>query len=293
MRFSVSSYSYQQYINDGRMTQLDAVKKAAEMGFEGIEFIDLMPCPNPTFADQLEYAETIRIEAERTGIAIVAYTVGADLYKGSSDADAREVERLCGQVDVAHALGAKLLRHDVCYSERVGDRVLGFSRMLPTIAANARRITEYAATRGVRTCTENHGYIAQDSDRVEALWASVNHDNYGLLIDMGNFACADESSVHAVSRLAALAVHVHAKDFHIYPFGSKPPKGVKAFSSRGGAHLVGCSVGDGDIPVTQCLSILKHAGYDGWLSVEYEGTEDCIKGIGRGLQFLKKTVGEL
>ena len=88
-----------------------------------------------------------------------------------------------------------------------------FDLMLPSIAENARAVTEYGASIGIRTCTENHGRIAQDNDRLERLFNAVAHDNYGLLIDMGNFLFVDEDPVMAVSRLAPYAFHVHAKDF--------------------------------------------------------------------------------
>ena len=52
MKLSVSSYSFQQYIRSGRMTQLDTVKKAAELGFEGIEFTDLKPFEGAPLNDQ-------------------------------------------------------------------------------------------------------------------------------------------------------------------------------------------------------------------------------------------------
>ena len=287
MKFSVSSYSYQQYINQGKMTQLDVVQKAAEMGFSGIDFTDLAPVPNATLKDQFAYAKQIRLAAEEAGIQVVAYTIGANLYKDSRSADAAEVERLCRQLDVAAEMGATILRHDVCKSERIGDKTVGFARMLPVIAENARRVTEYAQTLGIQTCSENHGYIAQDSDRVEALWNAVGHENYGLLIDVGNFACADEPSARAVSRLAPYAIHVHAKDFRIYPYGTEIPDGVSTFPSRGCNRLEGCVIGEGNIPVEQCLAILKRTGYDGYLTVEYEGAEDCISGIARGLANLR------
>ena len=287
MKFSVSSYSYQQYINRGRMTQLDAVQKAAEMGFDGIEFTNLSPVPNASLSEQLAYAKEIRRAAAEAGIEVVAYAVGANLYQGSREEDDREVDRLCRQLDVAAELGVSIMRHDVCRSERVGERTVGFLRMLPTIAENARRVTEYAKTLGIRTCSENHGYVAQDADRVEALWSGVAHDNYGLLIDVGNFACADEDCARAVSRLAPYAIHVHAKDFCIYPYGESIPTGVKIFSTRGCNRLAGCVIGEGNIPVEQCLAILKRAGYDAYLTVEYEGAEDCMSGIARGLANLK------
>ena len=275
------------------MTQLDALRKAAEQGFEGIEFTDLCPenKSGATLDEQLAYARVLRDEAEKLGVTIVAYLISADLYKGDAEKDAEEVERVKGQVRVAAALGAPLMRHDVCRNEKIGDRAIGFNRMLPTIAENVRNITEYAKTLGVRTCSENHGKIAQDSDRVERLWHAVDNDNYGILVDIGNFACVDENSVTAVSRLAPYAIHAHAKDFHKIPFGTKLEDGVKSFATRGCNILVGCALGDGDIPVEQCVAILKSVGYDGWISIEFEGNKDCIEEIALGYERLKGYIG--
>ena len=291
MKLSVSSYSFRQYIKAGKMTQLDVVAKAKEMGFDGIDYTDLIPFEGAGHEDRMAYAKEIRRVAEEAGIEIVAYTIGANLYQGSEEADAKEVERLMRELDVANALGAKLMRHDVCRSEQMDGHVVSFERMLPTIAANARKVTEYAATLGIRTCSENHGFVAQDSDRVAALYNAVGHENYGLLIDIGNFACVDEDSVHAVSRLAPYAFHVHAKDFRVRPFAQKPTPAASCITTRGCNYLYACAIGEGDIPVAQCVAILKRAGYDGYMTVEYEGVEDCGAGIARGLVNLKHYIG--
>lgn len=287
MRISVSSYSFSQYIRAGKMTQLDCVAKAKEMGFDAIEFIDLDGAPDLEL--QKENAKKIRQEADRVGIEINAYTIGACLYKDTQEEMDAEVERLKGQVEVAAILGAKVMRHDVCYSLGKKGSSRSFDLMLPTIAANARKVTEYAETLGIKTCTENHGYIAQDSDRVERLFNAVNHDNYGLLVDIGNFICADENPVLAVSRVAPYAIHVHAKDMLV----RSEPTGSCTAPTRGCNYFCGTVVGEGDIPVKKCLSILKKAGYDGYVTIEYEGAEDCISGIERGYQNLKKILSEI
>ena len=294
MKLSVSTYSFNQYIKQGKMTQLDAVAKAKELGFDGIDFTELMPKneKGAAFEEQLAYAKELRAEAERVGIEIVAYMTGAKLYSGNAEADEAEIERIKRQLDVAAELGVKVLRHDVCSSEKVGERVVSFGKMLPVIAENVRQIADYAASLGIRTCSENHGLVAQDSDRVETLYNTVDHDNYGVLVDVGNFACADEDSLRAVSRLAPYAVHVHAKDFQIKPYGTKPEEGTKFFTSRGCRCLIGCAIGDGDIPVEQCLAILKKAGYDGWVTIEFEGNGDCIEEIAKGLARLKEYIAK-
>ena len=291
MKISVSSYSFQQYIGAGKMTQLDTVAKAHELGFEAIEFIDLEPCENPTLEQQLEYAKLIKAEADKYGMDINAYTIGATMYHDDPAESAKEIERLKGQLLVAKELGAKVMRHDVCYKLGKTGNSRSFDLMLPTIAANIRELTAYAETLGIKTCTENHGYIAQDSDRMERLFNAVNHDNFGLLVDMGNFACADENSHTAVSRVAPYAIHAHAKDMYLKSAVFTKPDGWG--TTRGGNYFKGAIIGEGDIPVKQCVKALNRAGYDGYLSIEYEGAVDCIKGISKGLVNLKQILSEV
>ena len=289
MKISVSSYSFQQYINAGKLTQLSAIAAAKDIGLEAIEFIDLAPTDGMT---EEEYAVALREEAKRLGMIINAYTISANLFRETAEEEAAEIARLKKKVDVAALLGAKVMRHDVAWGLTKKGAGRSFDTMLPRLARCAREITEYAETKGIRTCSENHGLLAQDSDRVERLVNAVNHDNYGLLVDMGNFACADEDSAIAVSRVAPYAVHAHAKDFVKRTFAQGPIPGG-CFQSRGCNYLRGVAVGMGDIPVKQCIAILKRAGYDGYLSIEYEGYEDCIEGITTGFKNLTKFLAEL
>lgn len=282
MRLSVSSYSFHQYIKAGKLTLLQVVDKAAEMGFEGIEFIDLPTGDGPEARSAL--AAELRERAAKNGLSMVAYTVGAKLWQPTEELRRAEIERVKGEVDIAVALGAPVLRHDLAWALDKSGPGRSFLGMMPALAETVREITEYAATKGVRTCSENHGRVAQDSYRMEAFVNAVNHDNYGLLVDMGNFLCVDEDPVTAVSRVANLAFHAHAKDMEIMPFGTSP-EGLIA--TRGAGLLRATAVGHGSVPVERCLHILKRAGYDGWVSLEYEGREDCLWGIAEGLKNLK------
>ena len=286
MKISVSSYSFSQYIRAEKMTQFETIAKAKELGFDAIEFTTLT---GDNHEERMENAKKYREEAERLGMIINAYTIGANLFKEDEAQAKEEIERLKKELLVAKELGAPLMRHDVCYTLSKTGNGRSFDLMLPTIAKNARVITEYAKTLGIKTCSENHGFIAQDSDRVERLFNAVNHENYGLLVDMGNFACADENSVTAVSRLAPYAIHAHAKDFII----RKEKFGRCQLETRGCNYIGGVAIGEGDIPIKQCLAILKKAGYEGFLSIEYEGCDDCIDGIARGLANLKQFMSEL
>lgn len=286
MRISVSSYSFEQYRRAGKLDLPGMIRQAAEMGFEGIEFTDL-PKDLPT-EERFALARDLKEDAARAGIAIAAYAVGANLWQPDPEKRAAEVERLKGEVDLAAELGAPVMRHDLVWALDKTGAGRSFLGMMPGLAKCTREITRYAAGKGIRTCSENHGLIAQDSTRMEAFAAAVNEDNYGLLVDLGNFLCVDEDPAHAVSRVANFAFHVHAKDFII-----NAENGEYQGMTRGMNRYLGVAVGDGCVPVKQCLSILKHAGYDGWVTVEFEGREDCLTGIRKGLDRLTGYLKEI
>jgi sugar phosphate isomerase/epimerase len=152
-----------------------------------------------------------------------------------------------------------------------------------------KAVTEYAKTKGVRTMMENHGYFCQDSDRVEKIVTDVNDSNFGLLLDMGNFLCADENPIVAFGKLMPYVSYVHAKDFHVKSGDNiAPTDGF--FTTRGGNHLRGAVLGHGDVPVFQCLSLVKNAGYDYFITLEFEGHEEPRMACEWGLNTLKKYI---
>lgn len=281
MKFSVSSYSYAGLTRTGAKTEAELIPLAAQMGFDAIEFAEINP---PAGTEKAEYAAFLNAEAKKAGIAIAAYCIGADLLR---DTDA-EIERLKKEVDIAAILGVPVMRHDASggYGREVRSQ-RGFNNALPTLVRGYKEVTQYAKTKGVRTCIENHGYFCQDSVRVEAIINGVADENFGALVDIGNFMCADEDPAVAVGNLAPYAFHVHCKDFH-YKKGTElvPPDGF--FGTRGGNWLRGAIIGHGVVPVEQCLRILKNAGYNGYYTVEFEGMEHPVTGVRCGLNTLKK-----
>ena len=103
---------------------------------------------------------------------------------------------------------------------------------------------------------------------------------------MGNFLCADENPITAVSRCAPYAFNVHAKDFLFKSGQEDQPEGF--FMTRGGNFIRGTVVGHGVVPVKQCVAALKRAGYDGYLTLEFEGMERNEDALKIGARYLRK-----
>lgn len=281
MKYSVTSYSFTQLTSSGKYTEKELISLAKDMGFEGIEFAEIHP---PEGTDKDVYARELRKEADSKGIKIVAYCIGADLI---SDTE-KEIDRIKKEVDIAEILGVQVMRHDAScgYSDKYKHQ-RGFENALPVVVKACKEITEYAKTKGIKTCIENHGTFFQDSHRVAAVVNGVDNENFGALVDIGNFMCADEDPAVAVGNVAPYAVHVHAKDF-VFKKGTEFIPSDGFFMTRGGNYLKGTAVGHGVVPVLQCMRILKNAGYDGYVTVEFEGYEPAEKGIAWGLDTLKR-----
>ena len=60
------------------------------------------------------------------------------------------------------------------------------------------------------------------------------------------------------------------------------------FMTRGGNYLRGTIVGHGDVPVKSCINALKRVGYDGYISLEFEGPEYAIDAIKAGKENLER-----
>ena len=283
MKTCVSSYSFSSYMSKNGKDQKDIIPIAKEMGFDAIEFIDLNP---PENMSENEYAQVIAEQSEKYSLPIAGYTVYAD-FLNCADID-EEIRRVCGKVDTAQILGAKFMRHDASKGYRDGRKSYSsFDSALPVLADACRAVTEYAAGKGITTMVENHGFFCQESSRVERLIGAVADPNFGWLVDIGNFLCADEDPCSAVGRAAAFAKHVHVKDFH-FKSGSEFDPGRKFFTTRGGNYLRGAILGQGNVPVLQCLKIIKSSGYDGYVSLEFEGIEDNLPALETGLENLNK-----
>jgi len=219
-------------------------------------------------------------------VEVVSLCIPADFINGSDGDTAAEVARVKTMVDFAAEMGAARMRHDITAGFKNTKICRGYDDAVKIVAPAVREVAAYAEQKGVGTMTENHGFFSQDALRVEKLINTVAHPNFGALVDLGNFMCADEDPTVSVGILAPYAVHVHAKDFH-YKSGMLPNPGKGWFQTRAGNYLRGAIIGHGEAKISQSIRLLKKAGYDGYVTVEFEGIEDKLLGIEYGRDNLR------
>ncbi|WP_339787276.1 sugar phosphate isomerase/epimerase [Paenibacillus sp. FSL R7-0313] len=270
MKVGLSTYSMQQALDRKELTVPDAIRWIADQGGEHVEIVPM----GFSLIDNPELIDEIKAVAKEVGIDISNYAIGAN-FAVQEDAEAleQEIQNVMRHVDVAAALGVKLMRHDVAFRPAPEGTVAQFEIDLPILVKACQRIADYAAEFGITTSVENHGYYVQSSERIQRVLHETARSNFKTTLDVGNFLCVDEDPVSAVKNNIPYASIVHAKDFYWRPSYRNPGEGW--FQTSHGNYLRGAIVGHGDIDMPEVFRVLKQSGYDGYISVEFEGMEDC------------------
>ncbi|WP_184187170.1 sugar phosphate isomerase/epimerase [Paenibacillus sp. JGP012] len=270
MKVGLSTYSLQQALDRKELSVPDAIRWIAEQGGQHVEIVPM----GFNLIDNPELIEEIKTAAQEVGIELSNYAVGANFaVQESAEAVEQEIQNVMRHVDVAAALGVKLMRHDVAFRPAAEGTVAQFEADLPVLVKACQRIADYAAGFGVTTSVENHGYYVQSSERIQRLLYETGRENFKTTLDIGNFLCVDEDPVSAVKNNIPYASIVHAKDFYWRPSTRNPGEGW--FQTSHGNYLRGAIVGHGDINMPEVFRVLKQSGYDGYISIEFEGMEHC------------------
>lgn len=272
MKLGLSTYSLSKAIVSGEMTVLDAIDWMKQNGAEHVEIVPhgFSLEENPSLVDE------IKAKADEAGLEISNYAISAN-FVGLDEAGYRsEIERVRKHVDIAYRLGAGRMRHDVASRPKNETDIHQFEADLPLIVSACQQIADYAEQYGIITSVENHGFYVQASDRIQRLLYLVNRENFKTTLDIGNFLCVDEDPVQAVEKNLPYASMIHCKDFYWRSRNQYPGEGW--FQTLSGNFLRGSIFGHGDIDVRTILKSIKDSGYNGFISIEFEGMEDCRLG---------------
>ncbi|WP_347753746.1 sugar phosphate isomerase/epimerase family protein [Agrococcus sp. ProA11] len=293
MEFGFSSYSFYQQLRTGRMSMLDVIDWIAESDGTHMEIATVSLSPeisNDTsnLDEDPELVQAIKQRAAERGVILSNLVVPAN-FLGHDDDLQRDLARLKRHIDIAAELGIMLFRHDVAKWAHKAKDVAEFEALLPRMVEHSKAIAQYAAQYGITTSVENHGLLMNGSERVRRLIHLVDEPNFKTTLDVGNFLSVDENPVVAVAENAPYASIVHLKDFYIRD--QFPGQGWH--HTPGGKYLLGSIVGYGDLDMRAIIAGVKASGFDGFVSIEFEGIEECLMACETGLANAKRMFAEV
>jgi len=220
---------------------------AKDLGYDGIELRGIL---HETYVPEIEEFTPAHIAATKAALARKELEIPL-LTSGCLLSDTAQREKTLKQgkayIDTAAALGTPYVRMLADEQPAPGSAVdVGFVR------EQAQELSAYAAQKGVTILLETNGIFA-DSERLLKLLTSLKGGSIGVLWDIHHPYRHQKEPVRTTYKtLAPYIRHVHLKDSLVMDH--------KVCYKR---------IGEGDIPVAECVHLLQKDGYTGYLSLEW------------------------
>lgn len=271
MRVGVSMYSYVSAVQAGRLDLVGFIREANRIGAEGVELLDFF------YKNPAEERELAKSALQETGLVCGVFSVANNFAKDDPAERMVALEKIRFGIEEAVFLGAGTVR--VFAGNLPPDASFGFDQARAWIVEGLIEASNIAHEKGVRLGLENHGKLAGRGDQVrgiiEDVRAACGHDTLGANPDTGNFLLVGQAGHEGVADVAHLATMVHFKDFAPRPAGHQG----HVYDGLDGAKFHGTVIGEGTVDLSRCVAILREAGFDGWLNLEYEGDVDPFEGV--------------
>jgi sugar phosphate isomerase/epimerase len=196
----------------------------------------------PAYLDQFRNA----LEKGGSHAVNIATDMDTSYFDADGDTRAKSVAEAKKWIDVAVAIGSPSVRTSMSSTKSAPNLNLAAESLKP--------VADYAASKNVVVHLENDNLIAEDAFFIEKLVRKVNHPYVHALPDFGNsYGSGDpDFAARAAKALFPLAYAIS----HVKP---------KSFTAQGK-----------EVPVDLAgtFATAKAAGYKGYFSMEYEGSEE-------------------
>jgi sugar phosphate isomerase/epimerase len=273
MKLGVSMWSYFRTWKEGKMDIPAFIQEAKRAGADGVELLDFF------YKDPVADREKALKALEKAGLPCPIFSVAQNFAKADPGEREVELDKILFGITEASFYGAEVVR------VFAGDVAPGitFDQARGWIVEGLAEASKHAANHGVTLALENHGTLAGRGEQVRGIIEDVRARSgvkaLGANPDTGNFLLVGQPSHEAIREVARYAAMVHFKDFRRAPEGHEG----FAYAALDGTKFVGTAVGEGEVDLAACVQELTSAGFDGWLSVEYEGEEDPMAAVPRSL----------
>jgi len=285
MKVGIDSYCYHRFFGEVYPHQStpekiwtieDFINRSKELEVDGVS---LESCFIPRF--DASYLSEIKGRLDEFNFDRVYAWGHPDGLEGGKNESA--YDEMIEHIEYAHAIGATVMRV-------VGSSLMfRFEDHKPQIEKLSRMFTNAMKTAdkyGIKLADENH--IDYNADEMLEIIHNVNHPNFGINFDTGNFLRVLDDPIQGMKKLAKYAFATHVKDLKLNP---------EAVANDW--YFFSCTpVGDGIVNNQELTQILKDADFEGFMAVEidtlhpdYHNDEDTA--VANSIKELKRIAASL
>ena len=269
MKLSCLPVSFYREIIDGEMSIVDWARIALDAGLDAIDLnIILIKDWSP------DYLEDIRKKLSDLGIGVTMVTTYTDFTHPDPTERTRQIAKSGEEIAVAAQLGAKLVRVTAGQAHPDTGRADGIA----WAAKGLTDVLEAADKHGLTLVYENHykapvweyADFSFPTDIFLEIVERTSGSGLGLNWDTANTLAYGDDPIPVLKQVLDRVVSVHAAET----------------AERGDLKPV--LIGTGLVPLHEMFSIIKGAGFDGWLCIE-EASQQGKAGIEAATQFVRTT----
>ena len=269
IRVAVSTYSYWHF-EPVKYPIEKVIDDAAAMGFDGVEILHRqMESETPA------YVSGLRRAAFQRGLDLVMLSIHQDFVSPDAAERKKDIDHTVHCIQLASDLGIPAIRLNSGRWNTIKsfDDLMKVKGEEPPIAGytdddafkwcidSIEACLPAAEKAGVMLCLENHWGLTTKPENLLRIYKAIKSPWLGINLDTGNFASDPYAGLEL---LAPHAVIVQAKTYY------------------GGGVWYSL-----DLDYTRIASILRKAGFRGYVSLEMEGKETAATAVPKSLAVLR------
>lgn len=268
----VSTYSFWQFNGPKENAPIEeCIEKAAEMGFDGIEFLLVQ-----MQSEENGYLQKLKRQAFHAGLDLMGFSTHQGFVYPEKEKRQAEVEKTIHQIELAYQLGIPTMRLNTgrwgtieSFDELMANKGIepvlkgyteedGFKWVIDAI----EQCIPTAEKCGVTIGLENHWGLGRTAEGVLRIVNAIDSPWLRVTADTGNFL---ERQYEQLEMLAPMTSLIQAKTY----FG-----GGKWYTL--------------DIDYRRVAEIFRKVNYRGYISIEFEGNEDPMTAVPKSLEMIRE-----
>ena len=278
IKLAIASYSYWHF-RDPKISIETVIDKAAEIGVEGVDILHRqmeLPEREPLTAAHRAYLQKLKRQAFRNGLSLVCLSTHQSFVNPDPAKVTEHVEHTKKCIEICYELGVPCLRVNTGRWNTIASfdelmRQRGIEPILPGHTEEEgfkwcidgiERCLPKAEECGVMLALENHWGLARTPEGQLKILNSIKSPWLGALMDTGNFL---EDPYDKLKMIAPKTVFVQAKTYY------------------GGGEWYTL-----DLDYKRIAGILTDAGYNGFVSLEFEGKESPDVAVPKSVAMLRE-----
>lgn len=273
MKLGISTYSYWHF-RDPKIPIETVIERASAIGVAGVDILH-----QQMGSEERSYLQRLKRHAFQNGIDLICLSIHQNFVSPEPGVRQRNIDHTLRCIELAYQMGIPSIRlnsgrwgtvasFDELMDRRGEEPPLpgytdddAFAWCIQSIEACLAKAEEC----GVLLALENHWGLTRSPEGVLRILDAVDSPWLGALMDTGNFR---EEPYEKLAKMAPRTVFVQAKTYH------------------GGGEWYTL-----DIDYDRVASILKSVGYNGYVSLEFEGKEDPDSAVPRSIERLRQALG--